>query len=290
MNRRQFLEKGTLSLAAAGLLSQVPVSLLAATDGKLVKQPIGFQSYVLREEIGKNIGGICKTMAGYGYQQVEMCSPSGSHYKEVGFGPLAKYSGKELKQIIEDSGLSCISSHFQLTELNDKLDESIDFSHQLGLKHMVCSGGLGSPDYDELKKNCEQMNIVGEKTKKAGLIAAYHNHNNEFETKINGRPVYELLLEELDPDLVKMQFQVAVITLGYKASTYFRKYPGRFISAHLQDYSPNDSTKEVVLGQGIVDWKDFFAASKEGGLEVVFIEMESDPATLKDSVTYLKNL
>ncbi len=288
MNRRQFLEKSTLSLAAAGLLSQLPVSLYASTGGKLVKVPIGFQSYVLREEIGKDIVGICKTMAGYGYQQVEMCSPSG--YRNAGFGPLVKYSGKELKQMIEDSGLSCISCHFQLGELFDKLDESIDFAHQLGLKYIVCSGGLGSPDSDKLKKNCEQMNIVGEKTKQAGLIAAYHNHNGEFETKINGRPVYDLLLEELDPDLVKMQFQVAVITLGYKASTYFRKYPGRFVSAHLQDYSPNDSTKEVVLGQGIVDWKEFFEASKEGGLKVVFVEMESDPATLKNSVTYLKNL
>lgn len=288
MNRRQFLEKGTLSLAAAGLLSQVPVSLLAATDGKLVKQPIGFQSYVLKEEIGKNISDVCKRMGGYGYQQVEMCSPSG--YRNAGFGPLVKYSGKELKQMIDDSGLSCISCHFQSGELFNKLDESIDFAHQLGLKYMVCSGGLGSPDYDKLKKNCEQMNIVGEKIKKAGLIAGYHNHNGEFETKINDRPVYDIILEEMDPELVKMQFQVAVITLGYKASTYFRKYPGRFISAHLQDYSPNDSTKEVVLGQGIVDWKDFFTASKEGGVKVVFIEMESDPATLKDSVTYLKNL
>ena len=288
MNRRQFLEKSTLSLAAAGLLSQLPVSLYASTGGKLVTVPIGFQSYVLREEIGKDIVGICKKMEGYGYQQVEMCSPSG--YKDAGFGPLVKYSGKELKQMIGDSGLSCISCHFQLTELNDNLDDRIEFAHQLGLKHMVCSGGLGSPDLDKLKKNCERMNIVGEKTKKAGLIAAYHNHNNEFETKINGRPVYELLLDELNPDLVKMQFQVAVITLGYKASAYFRKYPGRFISAHLQDYSPNDSTKEVVLGQGIVDWKDFFNASKEGGLKVVFIEMESNPATLRDSVTYLKNL
>jgi sugar phosphate isomerase/epimerase len=290
MNRRQFLEKSTLSLAAAGLLSQLPGSLYASTGGKLVKVPIGFQSYVLKEEIGKDIVGICKKMESYGYQQVEMCSPSGSHYKVVGFGPLAKYSGKELKQMIEDSGLSCISCHFQLEELTDKLDESIDFAHQLGLKYMVCSGGLGSPDYDELKKNCEQMNIVGEKTKQAGLISAYHNHNGEFETKINGRPVYDLLLEELDPDLVKMQFQVAVITLGYKAATYFRKYPGRFVSAHLQDYSPSDSTKEVVLGQGIVDWEEFFKASKEGGVKVAFVEMESDPATLKNSVTYLKNL
>lgn len=288
MNRRQFIEKGAISIAAAGLMPVVTGSLLAPKQGKVVKQPIGFQSFVLREEIAKNIHEVLNRMKSYGYEQVEMCSPSG--YIQYGFEPLVRYSGKELKQIIRDSGLSCISCHFTLTELNNNLDERIDFAQQLGLKHMVCSGGLVGDTIDQIKKKCEQMNITGEKIKRAGLIAAYHNHNGEFEKEINGKIIYDHLLEELNPDLVKMQFQVAVITLGYKASTYFRKYPGRFISAHLQDYSPNDHTKEVVLGQGIVDWKDFFAASKTGGVKVVYVEMESNPGTLKDSVNYLKNL
>jgi hypothetical protein len=33
------------------------------------------------------------------------------------------------------------------------------------------------------------------------------------------------MLEHLDPSLVKMQFQVAAITSGYKAQDYFRKFP-----------------------------------------------------------------
>ena len=43
---------------------------------------------------------------------------------------------------------------------------------------------------------------------------------------------YDVLLEEFDPDVVKMQFQVAVFNIGYLAADYFRKYPGRFWSAH----------------------------------------------------------
>jgi sugar phosphate isomerase/epimerase len=288
MNRRHFIEKGAISMAAAGLISTIPGSLLAAKPGKLVKQPIGFQSFVLKDEIVKNIHEVLKRTESYGYEHVEMCSPSG--FVRWGFEPLVKYSGKELKQIIRDSGLSCISCHFPIAELNSNLDERIDFAHQLGLKHMVCSGGLGGNTIEQIKKKCGQMNITGEKIKRAGLIAAYHNHNHEFEKEIDGKIVYDHLLEELDPDVVKMQFQVAVITLGYKASTYFRKYPGRFISAHLQDYSPGDHTKQVVLGQGIVDWKEFFEASKTGGVKVVFVEMESNPATLENSVKYLKNL
>jgi sugar phosphate isomerase/epimerase len=117
--------------------------------------------------------------------------------------------------------------------------------------------------------------------KKAAWVAGYHNHNGEFDEKLDARPQYELMLEHLDPSLVKMQFQVAAITSGYKAQDYFRKFPGRFISAHLQDYAPDDHKKEVVMGAGIVDWPDFFAAAKVGGLKYIFVEMEANPAIME---------
>jgi sugar phosphate isomerase/epimerase len=82
-------------------------------------------------------------------------------------------------------------------------------------------------------------------------------------------------MERLDPDLVKMQFQVAVIDIGYKAADYFRKYPGRFISAHLADWSV-ELKKQVPIGQGVVDWKDLFEAAKIGGVKNYFVEMNPD--------------
>lgn len=287
MKRRQFLTKSSVAMASVGLLSQIPQSIFAATTEKLVTQPIGFQSYVLREEIGKDIVGTLKKMVDYGYEYVEMCSPSG--YKGP-FEPLVKYSGTELKKVIEDCGIGCVSSHFTMNEMRTNLDERIDFANQMGLKHFVCSGGLDAPTLDEVKEKCAEMNVMGEKIKKAGMVAGYHNHMVEFEHEFEGKPEYEFLLEELDPSLVKMQFQTAVIRLGYKGATYFEKHPGRFISAHLQDYDKNDTTKEIVLGQGIYDWPEFFKASQKGGLEIVYVEMESNPGTLKDSITYLNDL
>jgi len=251
--------------------------------------PIGFQSYVFRDVIGKEPEETMKRLAGYGYQNVEWCSPKGY---QGDFAPLAKYSGKELKKITNDSGLQTTSCHFTWKEITDEasLAERIEFANQLGLKTMVCSGGLMSKTEDEVKKRCDQMNHVGEMVKKAGMIAGYHNHNGEFDEKFDGRPQYDLMLEHLDPSLVKMQFQVAAITSGYKAQDYFRKFPGRFISAHLQDYSPADHKKEVVMGTGIVDWKDFFAAAKVGGLKYIFVEMESDPTVMQGCVNYIKNM
>jgi sugar phosphate isomerase/epimerase len=43
-----------------------------------------------------------------------------------------------------------------------------------------------------------------------------------------------------------------------------------------------------VLGKGIVDWNEFFAATKKGGVKNIFVEME--PETFKDSATFIHSL
>mgnify|MGYP003868539207 CR=1 FL=1 len=288
MKRRQFLTKSALGATSLGLLSPMGNKLFAATPNKeMVTMPIGFQSYVLREDIGKDLTGTLKKMVGYGYEYVEMCSPLG--YKGP-FEPLVKYSGKELKKIITDTGIKCNSSHLTWNELNENLDDRLDWANQMELEHFVASAGLHSETLDELKEKCAKLNVIGEKAKKAGLIAAFHNHDVEFKTKFDGKLEYDIILEELDPDMVKMQFQTQVIVLGYKGSDYFKKFPGRFISTHMQDYDSMEDPKEIALGQGISDWKDFFAAADTGGIQIAYVEMESNPGTLKDSVTYLKGL
>ncbi len=276
-----------MTMASVGILSQLPTTIFAATKGKLVAMPIGFQSYVLREDIGKDLTGTLNKMAGMGYEYVELCSPKG--YMGP-FEPLAKYSGKELMQKITDTGMKCNSSHFTWDEMNENLDERIEFANEMGLDHFVASGGLHSETLDELKEKCAHMNAMGERIKKAGMIAGFHNHVVEFETKFNGKYEYDEILELLDPEVVKMQYQTQPITLGIQGSTYFNKFPGRFISTHMQDYDPDDTTKEIALGQGIADWKDFFAAAKKGGVQIAYVEMESNPGTLRDSIAYLESL
>jgi len=84
-----------------------------------------------------------------------------------------------------------------------------------------------------------------------------------------------------------LQFQVAVIRMGYKAATYLRKYPNRFLSMHLADWSATEG-RFVPVGSGAVDWKDLFTAAKTGGISNYFIEMEMD--ALKPSYVYLHSL
>ncbi|WP_373517840.1 sugar phosphate isomerase/epimerase family protein, partial [Pricia sp.] len=202
MKRRQFLTQGTMTLASVGILSNMPTSVFAATTNRLVTMPIGFQSYVLREDIGKDLTGTLNKMKGMGYEYVEMCSPKG--YMGP-FEPLAKFSGQELMQMITDTGMKCNSSHFTWDEMNGNLDERIEFANAMGLEHFVASGGLHSESLEELREKCSFMNTAGEKIKRAGMVAAFHNHAVEFETKFDGKYEYDQMLDLLDPEVVKMQ-------------------------------------------------------------------------------------
>jgi sugar phosphate isomerase/epimerase len=232
----------------------------------------------------KDFPGTLKMMANLGYQSVEMCSPPG--YESSGFGPLMKLKAKEMKQIINDAGLICISSHYGIGELRDHLDERIEFALESARTQMVLAS-FSLPEKASLSdwmKAADELNKIGEKTKKAGIQMVYHNHQMEFQ-QIDGTLIYDSLMKQFDPAYIKMQFQVAVINLGYKASTYFKKYPGRFISAHLADWSPTEK-KNVTIGKGIVEWNDFFAAIQTGGVKNMFVEMDKE--TFKDSAIYLK--
>ena len=68
-------------------------------NNKGINMPLGFQSYVFREEISQKPHETMSRLAGYGYKNVEWCSPKGY---QGPFTPLVKYSGKELKKITNE--------------------------------------------------------------------------------------------------------------------------------------------------------------------------------------------
>jgi len=141
------------------------------------------------------------------------------------------------------------------------------------------------PDSDYMKAATE-LNEVAEKAQPAGMLIGYHNHDNEFK-EIDRALIYDALMRQFDARLVKMQFQTSVVSLGYEAATYFRKYPGRYISIHLADWSPTEK-KQVPIGKGVINWKELFAAAKTAGVRNYFVEMNLD--LMQASIPYLHEL
>jgi sugar phosphate isomerase/epimerase len=190
--------------------------------------------------------------------------------------------------MIHGAGLGCESCHVQFRELKESLDEKISYARELGLKQMIVPTLGLRPDATlaDWAKAADELNKIGEQTNQAGIQLGFHNHNHEFK-EIDGVLIYDELMKRLDAKLVKMQFQVAVISLGYEAAAYLTKYPGRFISLHLADWSTAEK-KIVPIGKGSIDWKKLFAAAKTGGIKNYFVEMDWD--LMQASVSYLHKL
>ena len=284
INRRKFVSITTKATTAAFILSKLPSDFFTAA--KASAMPLGFQSWTIKDKLSSDFAGTLKMMANLGYKLIEMCSPKG--YEQIGFGAFTKMKTSDIRKTIEDAGMKCPSCHFGAAEFNDEnIDDRIQFAKDMGMSQMICSTFWlpTTATINDYLVAADKLNKAGEKIKKAGLQAGFHNHDFEF-VKLDGQLIYDALLARFDTDLVKLQFQTQVIVHGYKASDYFTKYPGRFISAHLSDWTADK--KEVPVGQGVIDWKEFFVAAKTGGVKNIFVEMAEDK--FKDSAIYIQKM
>ncbi len=282
ISRREFMQVAAAGSAAAGLVSVSAVRL----DANPLGMPIGCQTWPVREMIEKDFPGTIKQLAATGFQTVELCSPVG--YADSGFAGLAKYKGSEIKKILGEAGMSCISSHFSLDELRTKQDDRIQWAKDVGLTQMLVPSldGPENPKMDDVKRLAEEYNKIGEKAAKAGIQQGLHAE--DFETSmVEGKRVYDVLFELLDPKLVKFQFQVMNVGRGVEPVDYFNRYPGRFISMHVQGWS-FDTKQVMAVGKDMLDWKKIFQAAKKGGIKNYFVEMSLP--LMQESMPYLKKL
>ena len=153
ISRREFLKK-TAAQTAVGILAGSVMNLHASPLGL----PIGCQTWPVREMIAKDFPGTIKQLAAAGFQSVELCSPVG--YADSGFAGLAKYSGSQLKTILNDAGLSCVSSHFGMDELRKNQEDRIAWAKALGLTQMIVPSlsGPKHPTMDDVKRAADEYN------------------------------------------------------------------------------------------------------------------------------------
>lgn len=292
MNRRNFLETAT-GAAAATLLSR---NLSWAADEHRLKH-VGLQVYTVRDLLQQDMDGTLAKVAAIGYREVE--------------GPLLKLSAQETKATLDRHGLVCPSIHRNYDQLGDKWPETLDFCNTIGAKYAVISWiedrvRNGS---DGFKHAAEDFNRAGAMSKKAGIQFAFHNHWIDFTPTPSGKLGYDVLLQESDPDLVKMELDICWSTVGgIDPVQYFARYPGRFPMVHAKDLkkipSPTvaqgskiDGDDVVPLmtevGSGVIDWKRIFAHSEQGGLRYCFVEHDApkDPIeSARMSYEYLTKL
>ena len=289
ITRRDFLKQSATTVAVGGILCAAVPEMRANPLGL----PIGSQTYPHRQRIKDgDFAGLCKDMVTLGVGSLELCSPGYEEFKSLA-------DAKQTKKVLDDHGLLCPSSHFTLEELRTKQQEVIAWAKDIGMTQMGTASLDGPVEHgvttmDAVKKAADEYNKIGETAAAAGIQQFLHDERFEM-SKVDGRLTYEVLLELLDPKLVKMQFQMSAMRVVGDPVMYFTKYPGRFISMHLQGVdlkAPAGAggmrAPGVAVGKDSLNWRKIFAAAKTGGVKNYFVEQSWDLTV--QGVTYLKTL
>lgn len=248
--------------------------------------PVGIQLWSIRDLVNTDFEGTMTILASIGYESIEAAS-----YNDRKFYGLLPV---QYKTILESLGLNPLSSHSGVTLENT--DAVIEDTLTAGMKYLVMPSipQEKRKSADDYKTIANEMNLIGEKCRRSGLMFGYHNHAFEFEMLDDVVP-YDILLRETDPELVTMQADVYwMVYAGVEPEHYFKNHPGRFELWHAKDMSDSPERESTEVGSGIIDFQKLFELSSIAGLKHCIVEQESfkmDPIeSITQSYNYLKSL
>lgn len=277
ISRRSFVRQTSLATAGFTLFAN-PVF-----DAIKAKKLTGVQLYSVRDHMKSDPQGTLTKLAKMGYKNVEHANYANRKF----YG----YTVKEFKKLLDDLDLKMPSGHTVLqTKHYDEATKDFTSEWKYTVEDAAAVGQqiVISPwmdeslrkDYNGLMRFLELFNKSGELCKASGMKFGYHNHDFEFNTKIDGKLLYDIILEHTDPSLVIQQLDIGnMYPAGGRPLEVIAKYPGRFKSMHVKDEvkdaTKNNSYVSTNLGKGVVNVRAILeVAKKTGGTEHFIIEQE----------------
>ena len=276
MDRRQFIKNtgGTLGMAMlAPLLPNISSQKGFTT---------GIQLYSVREDMGKDPLGTLKALRAMGYTVVEHANYV--NHKFYGWTPA------EFKNILGDLGMTMPSGHTvlrsthwddQAKDLNDEWKKLVENAAYMGQKYVISPSmeRAWRSDYDTLMKVLDIFNKSGDLCASYGMQFGYHNHEFEFNEKLNGETLWDIMNKNTDPKSVSMQLDIGNMYIaGALAKDIIAKYPGRYINIHVKDQiagQKQGSFESCILGEGILPMKEIIDMAKANGANLFIIEQEA---------------
>jgi sugar phosphate isomerase/epimerase len=286
VNRRGFLGAAIGTGAAAAVAPNALArgssgqSSAAGAKNRVPRNRRGIQLYTLRRLTPNQAGArnVLRALGRMGYTEVEKFETYG-------------WTVEQFSRELERAGLRCVSGHdgpgFPASAgWQDAYRESLEYAAELGQEFTGLAWWPGPYDQEAMwHQLADHLNEAGEIARREfGLQFFYHNHNFEFSNQFNGRPAYDILLNETSRRFVKFQMDLFWITEGGgNGVAYLSADPGRFVSYHVKDHvwgdRPNAEDWEDA-GPGMLDFPDLFDAGDGNGQLDKHYFIEHDDPTL----------
>jgi sugar phosphate isomerase/epimerase len=279
LRRREFIA----ALAASGWAGRREGGRLTGDGAPERLKRIGIQLYTVRGELAKDVEGTLARIAAIGFKEVE-------------FAGYPEGTAQSLRTMLDRVGLAAPSGHVSLQALRTDWERTLDQAALLGQRYIVVAF-LTLPDRRTLgdwKRMAGTFNKAGEIARAGGIQFCYHNHDFEF-APLEGAVPYDLLLQETDPKLVKLELDLYWISkAGRDPLDYFGRFPGRFPLVHVKDMDATPRKFFADVGTGTIDFKRIFKQARKAGIQHYFYEQDTTPgaplASAKASFDYLSRL
>ena len=281
MQRRNFIRNTSMGAMA---LSMGSLDLL---ESKKKPTILSLQLYSVREAIKKDPVGVINALSKIGFKDCEHAGYSADKRQFYGYSPM------EWRKILSDHGMTMKSGHTGFGALHyDMTNKSVTDLYKSTIEDAVTVGQeyIISPsldinlrkNIDDLKKFLDGFNVAGAYCKSQGIRFGYHNHDFEFNSKLDNKLLMDIIMDHSDPMLVAQQIDVGnMYGGGGRAMDFLKKYPGRYELMHVKDEiksltSPTEHYESCILGKGVIGTKDVLKyARKKGGTYYLIIEQES---------------
>lgn len=246
-------------------------------------EKIALQLYSIKELTSTDFLGTLKKVADIGYDGVE-------------FAGYFNTTSKDLKKALDEFGLQAAGSHIGISELQENLERTIEYSLEINSAYIICPG---LPEEmrnstDSYKRTAEQFNRIGERCKQSGIRFGYHNHGIEFQ-KFDGEYGLDLLVQNTDPDHLFVELDTYWAEhAGLHSTDFIHKYKERCSILHIKDMKSEANKRNTEIGSGIMDFKAITAAGKQYGVKWFTVEQEEyeipQLESIEKSLKYLKEI
>jgi sugar phosphate isomerase/epimerase len=270
------------------------------------KFKIGVQLYSLRDEMEKDFFGTLKKVKEIGYDYVEFAGYFG-------------HTAREVRSILDELGLTCISVHQGPDIFLENGKEAVDYLKTIGAKYCAVPWypieNFMGDKFDETIKKFKKVSAL---LRENGIRLTYHNHDFEF-TKDGGEYILEKIYAAMGDDIEGEVDTCWAHYAGVDPSKFLLKYSGKMKTVHLKDfvctklaagpvYALIDNSGKAVsgsqeergfryvpIGQGRQNIPEILDAADKAGIEYVIVEQDSSYETpcleaAKMSRDYLKSL
>ena len=285
--RREFLQLAGASLLGAAAVPRLRrVALPDSVASSRAK--LGMQLYTVRDAIKLDMPGTLRRVASLGFEGVE-----------TAFWP----DGVTIAQAsaaLRDAGLSVSSCHIELP-MGDKRQVMLDTAAAFRCTAMIWHGWPEDPRYGSLEGTKALAKIYNESNhiaKDNGLRFGLHNHWWEYRNKVGFKYVFEVLLEETEPDIFFEVDTYWVKVAGHNPADIVRRLGSRAPMLHIKDgpavYHANLAADNpdpmTAVGAGTQDFPAIVRAAN-GNTDWMIVEMDRVSGdvfqALNDSADYL---